>query len=49
MNYKSNSKYIVQHCGQGYLITIDNVKVEMVEQSITERGRKENNKSVLTL
>jgi hypothetical protein len=40
--------YTSRHCGHDYLITIDSVKVEMVEQSITERGRKENNnKSVL--
>ena len=44
----NSPKYIARHCGQDYLITIDSVKVEMVEQSITERGRKENNnKSVL--
>lgn len=38
----NSPKYIARHCGQDYLITIDNVKVEMVKQSITEQGTKEN-------
>ena len=42
----NSPKYTARHCGHVYLITVDNVKVEMVEQSITELGRKENNKSV---
>jgi hypothetical protein len=37
----NSPKYISQHCGQDYLITIDSVKVEMVKQSITEQGTKE--------
>ena len=39
----NSPKYTARHCGHDYLITIDSVKVEMVEQPITERGRKENN------
>ena len=39
----NSPKYTSQHCGQDYLITIDSVKVEMVKQSITEQGTKENN------
>ena len=39
----NSPKYTSQHCGQDYLITIDSVKVEMVKQSITEQGIKENN------
>jgi hypothetical protein len=39
-------RYTARHCGRDYLITIDSVKVEMVEQSTVERGRKEINKSV---
>jgi len=42
----NSPKYVARHCGQDYLITIDSVKVEMVEPLITEQGRKENNKSV---
>src|SRR5919202_1666057 len=41
----NSPKYTSQHCGQDYLITIDSVKVEMVKQSITEQGTKENNKN----
>ena len=37
----SSPKYTARHCGQDYLITIDSVKVEMVEQSSTEQGTKE--------
>lgn len=43
----NSPKYTARHCGQDYLITIDSVKVEMVEPSIAERGRKENNNSML--
>jgi len=39
----NSPKYTSQHCGQDYLITIDSVKVELVKQSITEQGTKENN------
>jgi hypothetical protein len=42
----NSPRYTARHCGRDYLITIDSVKVEMVEQSTVERGRKENNKSV---
>ena len=42
----NSPKYVARHCGQDYLITIDSVKVEMVEPLIAEQGRKENNKSV---
>jgi NAD-dependent SIR2 family protein deacetylase len=38
----NSPKYIARHCDQDYLITIDSVKVEMVKQSITEQGTKEN-------
>ena len=41
----NSPKYTSQHCGQDYLITIDSVKVELVKQSITEQGTKENNNS----
>jgi hypothetical protein len=37
----NSPKYTARHCGQGYLITIDSVKVEMLEQSNTEQGTKE--------
>jgi hypothetical protein len=37
----SSPKYTARHCGQDYLITIDSVKVEMVEHSNTEQGTKE--------
>ena len=38
----SSPKYTARHCGQDYLITIDSVKVEMVKQSATQQGTKEN-------
>jgi hypothetical protein len=37
----NSPRYTARHCGQGYLITIDSVKVEMVNQSSTEQGTKE--------
>ena len=41
----NSPKYTARHCGQDYLLTIDSVKVELVKQSITEQGTKENNNS----
>jgi hypothetical protein len=40
----NSPKYTAQHCDQDYLITIDSVKVEMVELSTMEQGTKENTK-----
>ena len=39
----NSPRYTARHCDQDYLITVDSVKVEMVEQSYTEQGTKENN------
>ncbi|HJT48242.1 MAG TPA: hypothetical protein VJ729_08650 [Nitrososphaeraceae archaeon] len=39
----NSPKYTARHCGQDYLITIDNVKVEMIKHSITEQGANEDN------
>ena len=39
----NSPRYTARHCDQDYLITVDSVKVEMVEHSYTEQGTKENN------
>jgi NAD-dependent SIR2 family protein deacetylase len=45
VNDINSPKYTARHCGQDYLITIDSVKVELVKQSITEKGTKQNKNS----